>query len=100
MNVLLPLVLLRRAPDPGRLCRYCGAQTGMYPSDSPGGWQIIGRTPVRLYDGNSEKPTLLEAGDYVRYVPVSEEEFLDIKAHLATYEVKSFYCKESELHGR
>ena len=65
----------------------------MYPSDSPGGWQIIGRTPVRLYDGNSEKPTLLEAGDYVRYVPVSEEEFLDIKAHLATYEVKSFYCK-------
>lgn len=99
-RIATPRLTTPRTLIPAGSVGIAGAQTGMYPSDSPGGWQIIGRTPVRLYDGNSEKPTLLEAGDYVRYVPVSEEEFLDIKAHLATYEVKTFYCKESELHGR
>lgn len=77
-----------------------GSQTGMYPSDSPGGWQIIGRTPVCLYDGSRAEPTLLQAGDYVRYVPVSEADYKAIQQQGATYEVTSFYCKESELHGQ
>ena len=38
-----------------------GAQTGIYPVASPGGWQLIGRTPVKLYDADREKPVLLEA---------------------------------------
>lgn len=99
-RIATPRLTTSRTLIPAGSVGIAGAQTGMYPSDSPGGWQIIGRTPVRLYDGSSAKPTLLEAGDYVRYVPVSEDEFLRIKNNLASYEVKSFYCKESELHGR
>lgn len=47
-----------------------GAQTGVYPFDSPGGWQIIGRTDLRLFDPRSAEPSLLRAGDIVRFVPV------------------------------
>ena len=57
-----------------------GEQTGTYPSDSPGGWQIIGRTPVTMYDMSKAQTALLNAGDYVRYVPIDESEFHRIKA--------------------
>lgn len=57
-----------------------GEQTGTYPSDSPGGWQIIGRTPVTMYDISKAQAALLKAGDYVRYVPIDESEFHRIKA--------------------
>ena len=57
-----------------------GEQTGTYPSDSPGGWQIIGRTPVTMYDMSKVQAALLKAGDYVRYVPIDESEFHRIKA--------------------
>ena len=49
-------------------------QTGIYPVVSPGGWQIIGRTPVALFDADREKPSLLAMGDQVRFVPVRPEE--------------------------
>ncbi len=49
-----------------------GAQTGVYPIESPGGWRVIGRTPVKLYDPGCEVPFLLDAGDRVRFVPVRE----------------------------
>lgn len=57
-----------------------GEQTGTYPSDSPGGWQIIGRTPVTMYDMSKAQAALSKAGDYVRYVPIDESEFHRIKA--------------------
>lgn len=57
-----------------------GEQTGTYPSDSPGGWQIIGRTPVTMYDMSKAQAALLKAGDYVRYVPIDESGFHRIKA--------------------
>lgn len=47
-----------------------GNQTGIYPFDSPGGWQIIGRTSTRLFDASNERPSLLRAGDRVRFVPI------------------------------
>ena len=56
-----------------------GSQTGIYPLDSPGGWQLLGLTPVKTYDPERENPILFEAGDYIRFVPVSEEEYLKIK---------------------
>ncbi len=49
-------------------------QTGIYPVVSPGGWQIIGRTPVTLFDAQSATPSLLAMGDQVRFVPVRPEE--------------------------
>lgn len=56
-----------------------GSQTGIYPLDSPGGWQLLGMTPVKTYDPGREVPILFEAGDYIRFVPVTEQEYLDIK---------------------
>ena len=48
-----------------------GGQTGVYPSATPGGWHLIGRTDVLLYDAGREVPSLLAAGDRVRFVPVA-----------------------------
>lgn len=56
-----------------------GSQTGIYPLDSPGGWQLMGKTPVKTYDPDREVPILVEAGDYIRFVPIDEEEFNRIK---------------------
>lgn len=56
-----------------------GAQTGIYPLRSPGGWNIIGRTPVRLFDPAKSPPTLLRAGDRVRFRAITREEFDALK---------------------
>lgn len=53
-----------------------GRQTGIYPIDTPGGWQIIGRTPLTLFQPNEEQPSLLKAGDRVKFKPISIEEFI------------------------
>ncbi|NJE04871.1 5-oxoprolinase subunit PxpB [Thermococcus sp. M36] len=55
-----------------------GKQTGIYPLESPGGWRLIGRTPLRLFDPSKEPPTLLQPGDRVRFVPIDEEEFREL----------------------
>ncbi len=52
-----------------------GEQTGVYPIVSPGGWQLIGRTPLRLFDPQKEQPILLSAGVGIRFVPIDEETF-------------------------
>lgn len=57
-----------------------GKQTGIYPLASPGGWRLIGRTPAAIYDPNREQPIVYEAGDYIRFCPISAEEFHRIQA--------------------
>ncbi len=52
-----------------------GEQTGIYSVESPGGWQIIGRTPLKLYDVNRNEPVLLKAGQYIKFKPITKEEF-------------------------
>jgi inhibitor of KinA len=52
-----------------------GGQTGIYPLDSPGGWQIIGRTPIKLFDPNAEQPVKLKAGQQVQFKRIDEDEF-------------------------
>ena len=52
-----------------------GAQTGIYPLRSPGGWNLIGRTPLRLFDPDTNPPTVLRAGDCVRFRAVTRDEF-------------------------
>lgn len=54
-------------------------QTGAYPREAPGGWQIIGRTPLNLFNPLRQPPALLEPGATVKFEPVSEEEFKTIK---------------------
>ncbi|WP_207421050.1 5-oxoprolinase subunit PxpB [Desertivirga brevis] len=56
-----------------------GVQTGIYPLTSPGGWQIIGQTPLKLFDANRSNPTLVKAGDTVKFSAVSLEEFNHLK---------------------
>ena len=55
-------------------------QTGIYPRQAPGGWQIIGRTPMKLFDPTWQPPALLQPGDYVKFKPISSEEFSKIQA--------------------
>jgi inhibitor of KinA len=50
-------------------------QTGIYPVESPGGWQILGRTPLKLFNPLQSPPTLLEMGDLVKFFSIGEEEF-------------------------
>jgi KipI family sensor histidine kinase inhibitor len=57
-------------------------QTGIYPADSPGGWQIIGRTPVRIFDADHDPPVVVEAGDYVRFIPVDLDAYRDVERQI------------------
>lgn len=54
-------------------------QTGVYPLETPGGWNIIGQTPLKLFDPQQQPPSLLKAGDMVRFIPVSEQEFNELE---------------------
>jgi KipI family sensor histidine kinase inhibitor len=53
-------------------------QTAIYPSASPGGWQIIGRTPITLVDFDSENLTPFSTGDKVKFIPISKEQYIDM----------------------
>ncbi|WP_315118909.1 5-oxoprolinase subunit PxpB [uncultured Clostridium sp.] len=72
-----------------------GSQTGIYPIDSPGGWQLIGRTPLKLYEPNREVPILLKAGNYIKFVPISKNQYKTIEKAVnnGTYKYKT-YIKE------
>jgi inhibitor of KinA len=56
-----------------------GKQTGVYPIESPGGWNVIGRTPLRLFDPAKDPPALLRAGDRVRFSPITRARFAALK---------------------
>jgi len=53
-------------------------QTGIYPIDSPGGWHLIGKTPLRLFSPDQKPEFLFRAGDYIQFFPVTEEEYINI----------------------
>lgn len=69
-----------RLEIPARTVGIAGAQTGVYPIGTPGGWQLIGRTPVDLFLPDEEIPSLLRPGDRVRFRPVSPEEYKQLEA--------------------
>lgn len=58
-----------------------GSQTGIYPINSPGGWQIIGKTSLQLFDTNRSTPCLLAAGDQVQFISIDEKEFQQTHGH-------------------
>jgi len=66
-----------------------GSQTGIYPLESPGGWQLIGITPVKTYNPMANPPILFEAGQYIRFVPISQDEYIEITQQIAlgTYQL-------------
>ncbi|MCI1580354.1 MAG: 5-oxoprolinase subunit PxpB [Clostridium beijerinckii] len=56
-----------------------GMQTGVYPIETPGGWQLIGKTPLKLFDLKRKTKSLLKAGDIVKFYPISYEEYIQLK---------------------
>jgi inhibitor of KinA len=64
-----------RSKVPAGSVGIAGNQTGIYPLPSPGGWQLIGRTPLVLFDPSRQSPSLLRAGDHIRFVRISEKEY-------------------------
>ena len=70
-----PRLSTPRVSIPAGSVGIAGAQTGVYPLESPGGWQLIGRTPLRLYDPHRAQPILLEAGMQLRFCPIDRETF-------------------------
>jgi inhibitor of KinA len=60
-----------------------GEQTGIYPLATPGGWRLIGRTPLRMFDPARHEPFLLKSGDHVRFESISETTFIDMAAAVA-----------------
>lgn len=74
-----------------------GNQTGIYPIDSPGGWQLIGRTPLKLFDPERSPVVLFQAGDYIQFEPITEEEYTRIEG---ASRVGEYQVKESLMEGR
>jgi inhibitor of KinA len=58
-----------------------GIQTGVYPVSSPGGWNIIGRTPMSMFDPRSSDPVLLRGGDRVKFIPISLDTYHGYTSH-------------------
>lgn len=61
-----------------------GKQTGIYPLASPGGWRLIGQTPVKVYDPDRFEPIVYAAGDFIRFYPITSEEFHEISRSCAS----------------
>ena len=79
-------IAIPRKPQPVNIVEgsvgIAGKQTGIYPLASPGGWQIIGRTPLKLFEVTKEEPTLFRAGDIVQFYSISKKEFKTINKNL------------------
>ena len=94
-RIATPRLKTPRTKVPGGSVGIAGSQTGIYPTDSPAGWQIIGRTPLKLYDPYREMPILLKAGNYIKFVAIDEDEYKNIEEAVnnRTY-VYTVYAKE------
>jgi inhibitor of KinA len=79
----LPRLATPRTTVPAGSVGIAGSHTGIYPTATPGGWRIIGRTPMTLYRPNAATPFLLSPGDMVRFEPIGPQEFdrLHCEAH-------------------
>jgi inhibitor of KinA len=65
-----------------------GNQTGVYPSDSPGGWNILGKTPISMFDIKNKNPSLLKPGDQLRFKSISLATYLKIDSQIVNNSFK------------
>ena len=75
LEIATPRLPAPRKHVPAGSVGIAGSQTGIYPLASPGGWRVIGRTPLPLFDREATPPPLLRMGDRVRFVPLPEARF-------------------------
>jgi KipI family sensor histidine kinase inhibitor len=74
-SLTVPRLEVPRSRIPAGSVAIGGGQTGVYPIESPGGWRLVGRTPIRLFDPLRPRPFLLAAGDGLRFVPIPAADF-------------------------
>jgi inhibitor of KinA len=75
-RIAAPRKATPRTSVPAGSVGIAGRQTGIYPFASPGGWQLIGQTPLQLFCPHRQQPALLQTGDRVRFQPISENELI------------------------
>ncbi|SHJ71395.1 5-oxoprolinase subunit PxpB [Paramaledivibacter caminithermalis] len=97
-KISTPRLEIPREKIPAGSVGIAGSQTGIYPIDSPGGWQIIGRTPLKLFDPERNPSVLLKAGQYLKFEPVNEEEYHTICKKIIEdkYDIKKTILKGEE----
>jgi inhibitor of KinA len=74
-QLVTPRLATPRVRVPAGSVGIAGEQTGIYPGGTAGGWRLIGRTPLIMFDARRERPSLLAAGDRVCFVPISLTDF-------------------------
>lgn len=99
-RIAVPRLQTPRIRIPEGSVGIAGEQTGIYPVSSPGGWQLIGTTPIKLFDPLRENPILLKSGNCIKFKSINELEYERIKQQLenGTYEYVT-YPKEDGGHG-
>ena len=78
-RIHMPRLDVPRTKIPERSVGIGGNQTGVYPMESPGGWRLIGSTPLNFYNPVNNPPVLCEAGEYIRFEPVTVQEYQSIR---------------------
>lgn len=94
-RIATPRLTTPRTKIPAGSVGIAGEQTGLYPIESPGGWQLLGRTPLNFFDSAKENPFIVAAGQYIKFKAITEEEYHAIVEQVknGTYTVKH-YMKE------
>jgi inhibitor of KinA len=89
-RISMPRKLTPRLKIPSGAVGIADEQTGIYPIESPGGWQLIGKTPLRLFDPVKINGFFIQAGDYIRFYPINEDQFKYIlrEVNEGTYKLK------------
>lgn len=89
-RIATPRLKSPRTKIPAGSVGIAGEQTGIYPVQSPGGWQLIGSTPIELFNHERENPILLKSGNYIVFKSIDEEEYIKVKEEVKnnTYKYK------------
>ena len=83
-RISAPRRSIPRTRVPAGSVEIAGTQTGIHPSDAPGGWQLLGRTPLRFFDAARADPALLKPGDTVQFHAVDRQEFERLTARVVS----------------
>ena len=96
-KIAAPRLKTPRTKIPAGSVGIAGTQTGLYPVESPGGWQLIGRTPLQVFNPRSEQPFIYSAGDFLQFQPVTATEYELIRQDVerGVYQPQSFVNKEA-----
>lgn len=95
-SITCPRLTTPRVKVPAGSVGIAGTLTGIYPFESPGGWRLIGRTPLRLFNERSDPPCLLQAGDYIRFLNVAKADYerIHVEIQAGSYQPEVHYFEK------